>query len=81
MELTDLLYYRQLPTLHILHYRILNYDEQFKMLKYNNMFTQTYVYYSEGKSNLNNKNKIDNTKLKIKLWYIYSFIIHLIYSV
>ena len=34
------------------------------MLKYNNMFTHTYVYDSEGKSNLSNKNEIDKHKIK-----------------
>ena len=79
MELTDLLYYRQHPTLHILHYRILIYDERFKMLKYNNMFTHTYIYYSEGKSNLNNKNEIDKHKIK-NLIAVYLFI-HSLFNV
>jgi len=60
------------------------------MLKYNNIFTHTYIYYSEGKSKLNNKNEIDkhNNRHYIvvcmyvcKFLYIYSFIVYSMYSV
>ena len=40
---------------------------------YNNMFTHTYIYYSEGKSNLNNKNEIDKHNNK-HLTVVYLFI-------
>jgi len=49
------------------------------MLKYNNMFTHTYIYYSEGKSKLNNKNDIDkhNTKsLIVVCLFIHSSFIY-----
>jgi len=68
-----MLYYRQHHTLYVLHDGILIYDEQFKMLKYNNMFAHTYIYYSEGKSNLNNKNEIDKHNIKY-LIVVYLFI-------
>jgi len=75
-ELTDLFHYRQPHILCVLHDGILSYDEQFKMLKYNNTFTiHTYIYYSEGKSNLNNKNEIDKQNNKnVIVVYIYIFI-------
>jgi len=43
------------------------------MLKYNNMITDTYIYYSEGKSNLNNKKEIDKYNNK-NLIVVYLFI-------
>jgi len=45
------------------------------MLKYSNMFTHTHIYYSEGKSNLNNQNEIDkhkNTDLIVVYLFIHS---------
>jgi len=49
------------------------------MLKYNNMFTHTYIYNSEGKSKLNNKNEIDNQK-NIHFIVLYLFI-HSLFNV
>ena len=43
------------------------------MLKYNNMFTHTYIYYSEDESNLNNKNEMDKHTNK-NLIVVYLFI-------
>jgi len=44
MEEKDLFYYRQHHTIYTLRDGILIYDERFKMLKYNNMFTHTYIH-------------------------------------
>ena len=68
-------YYRQHHTLYILHDGIIIYHEQIKILKYNNIFTHTYIYYSEVKSNLNNKNELDkhnNKNLIVVYLYIHS---------
>jgi len=55
------------------------YDDGFKTLKYNSMFTHTYIhtyiYYSEGKTNLNNKNEMDkhnNKNLIMEYLFIHS---------
>ena len=78
-ELTDLLYYRQYHTLYIIPDRVLIYDERFKMLKYNNMFTHIFIHYSEGKSHLNNKNETGKHNNK-NLIMVYLFI-HILINV